>query len=152
MLILVCFLTRIKLMKDRVWRGEEFWRAAIEAQPEGGQSVSAYCRQRELSANTFYKWRRKFRGVSNQGPPVQPTGEAASGELIELVLGTATMETNQPENVSADQSLRLVEVTLPGGVSIRLHGNVSPNLVSQFVWAAESPSGSPAQRQPGGSS
>lgn len=136
-------------MSDRVFRGEEFWRAAIEAQPKSGLSVAAYCRQHKLPPNSFYTWRRKFasgkrhpafrRTAATAQSAVKTQAAASSADadrqrLIEVVVGRAA---RQDANGQAVPSLppQLIEVSLPGGVCLRLHGDVSPVAVSQLAQA-----------------
>jgi hypothetical protein len=40
------------------------WRKLIEQQRESGLAVSAYCRQRGLSAASMFAWRRRLRSAS----------------------------------------------------------------------------------------
>jgi len=142
-------------MSDRVFRGEEFWRAAIEAQSKSGLSGAAYCRLHKLPPNSFYTWRRKLASRQRR-PAVRPTAETRQSaakdlaaakvpagaisadadrqRLIEVVVGAAG---RQDANGHALRSLpsQLIEVSLPGGVCLRLHGNVAPAAVLQLVQA-----------------
>ena len=37
-----------------------FWRGLIEEQRQSGESVSGFCRDREVSTASFYNWRRRL--------------------------------------------------------------------------------------------
>ena len=39
---------------------EHYWRGLIEDQKGSGLSISAFCRQREVPAGSFFNWRRKL--------------------------------------------------------------------------------------------
>ena len=39
---------------------EEYWRGVIGEQEASGLSASAFCRERNLSAGSFFTWRRKL--------------------------------------------------------------------------------------------
>ena len=152
-------------MKDRVWRGEEFWRAAIEAQPKSGLSVAGYCRQHKLPPNSFYTWRRKFASRQRRSAVRRTAATAQSAviaqarassagadrqRLIEVVVGAAG---RQDANGHALSSLptQLIEVSLPGGVGLRLHGEVSATTVAQVAQALglHSQAASSRTHQPG---
>ena len=46
----------------------ELWRQRIAQQEKSGRSVSAFCREQELSEPSFYAWRQRLR---RQNPPVR---------------------------------------------------------------------------------
>jgi hypothetical protein len=46
----------------------ELWRQRIVEQETGGQSIRAYCRERELKESAFYGWRGRLR---KQNTPVR---------------------------------------------------------------------------------
>jgi hypothetical protein len=46
----------------------ELWRQRIAEQETGGQSIRAYCRERELEESAFYGWRGRLR---KQSTPVR---------------------------------------------------------------------------------
>jgi transposase-like protein len=39
---------------------EQYWRGVVRDQPASGLSISEFCRQREVSAASFFRWRRKL--------------------------------------------------------------------------------------------
>jgi transposase-like protein len=45
---------------------EEYWRGVIRDQEASGLSISEFCRQREVSVGSFFRWRRKL-GQREQG-------------------------------------------------------------------------------------
>lgn len=63
---------------------EQYWRALIEEHAASGQPVSTFCRERNVSAGSFFTWRRKLAGrdradtaakfmpVQLQAPAVSP--------------------------------------------------------------------------------
>jgi len=66
----------------------EIWRQRIAEQETGGQSIRAYCRERELKESAFYGWRIRLR---KQNTPIRfalveskPAVETAA--TIELLL------------------------------------------------------------------
>jgi len=143
-------------MNDRVWRGEDFWRAAMEAQPKSGLSVAAYCRQHKLPPNSFYTWRRKLASRQRRAAirPSAETAQAAAKDLaaakipaaassadadrqrlIEVVVGAAGRQDANGHALRSLPTSQLIEVSLPGGVCLRLHGNVAPAAVLQLVQA-----------------
>jgi hypothetical protein len=66
----------------------ELWRQRIAEQETGGQSIRAYCRERELKESAFYGWRGRLR---KQNTPVrfalvESKPEEETAAPIELLL------------------------------------------------------------------
>jgi transposase-like protein len=66
----------------------EYWSKLI-AEQEAGQNARTFCRERGISAHSFYKWRSRLR----QSEPVRfalletrPAGAASPDSTLELVL------------------------------------------------------------------
>ena len=76
--------------------GEDRWRALIDAHGRSGLSVPLFCRERGVSASSFYKWRHRF---ADQGP-------ASEGRFVRL----------EPSSSPSDR----VEAVLPSGVVVRV--------------------------------
>ena len=67
----------------------EYWSKLIAEQETGGQNARTFCRERGISAHSFYKWRSRLR----QSEPVRfalletrPAGAASPDSTLELVL------------------------------------------------------------------
>jgi hypothetical protein len=82
----------------------ELWRQRIAEQENSGQSIRAYCRERELKEHAFYGWRGRLR---KQNTPVRfalvetkPTVETplplelllASGDRLRIPCDAATLK------------------------------------------------------------
>ena len=77
-------------MSTKQEQRRELWRQRIAEQESSGQSIRAYCRERELKESAFYGWRGKLR---KQNTPVRfalveskPSMETAAP--IELLLAS----------------------------------------------------------------
>ena len=126
-------------MSEKVRRGKEIWRKLLEEQAESGLSVTKFCELHELSSVTFYNWRQRLRNESQGGKlssQVASRGRPGKSKLadqdglIELIVdGKHVITASQP---SVD-SRRLVEVSLAGGVMVRIHGDISPAAIGQLV-------------------
>ena len=55
-------------MSSKQEQRRELWRQRIAEQETGGQSIRAYCRERELKESAFYGWRGRLR---KQNTPVR---------------------------------------------------------------------------------
>jgi hypothetical protein len=80
----------VKSVSTKQEQRRELWRQRIAEQESGGQSIRAYCRERELKESAFYGWRGRLR---KQNPPVRfalveskPSMEAAAP--LELLLAS----------------------------------------------------------------
>jgi hypothetical protein len=77
----------VKSVNTKQEQRRELWRQRIAEQENSGQSIRAYCRERELKEHAFYGWRGRLR---KQNTPVsfalvetKPTVETpASLELL----------------------------------------------------------------------
>lgn len=91
-------------MSTKQEQRRELWRQRIAEQEAGGQSIRAYCRERELKESAFYGWRVRLR---KQNTPVRfalvetkPTVETlpplelllASGERLRIPSDAATLK------------------------------------------------------------
>lgn len=56
----------------RVHRSADQWAQLIEAQSTSGLSVTAYCREHGLAANSFHRWRRRLEDSPATGSTPQP--------------------------------------------------------------------------------
>jgi len=79
-------------------RGKQ-WHALLTQWQQSEQSISAFCKQRQLSQPTFYYWRRKLGFDRRTTRPAPPAA------------------TFVPMTVVAEP---LVEVVLPTGVTLKL--------------------------------
>jgi hypothetical protein len=80
----------VKSVRTKQEQRRELWRQRIAEQETGGQSIRAYCRERELKESAFYGWRVRLR---KQNTPVRfalvetkPAVEAAAP--LELLLAS----------------------------------------------------------------
>lgn len=81
------------------------WRERLVAQAQSGLSALAYCEQEGLSSQSFYAWRRRLqRGKTNQPPPLFVPVELAA----------------------VSSSLAELRIELPGGGTLEVPGNASP--------------------------
>lgn len=104
---------------NRVER-EQFWREILAAFTASGVSVRVFCRERGVPEKRFYTWRRKL-GLS----PVTRTSPAHSDRNTTFV----------PVRIVSDLT---AEITLPGGLSIRLPVSADPAHVARLVAALRS--------------
>ncbi|MGN6543640.1 MAG: IS66 family insertion sequence element accessory protein TnpA [Aureliella sp.] len=67
--------------------GREQWLAWVAEQAESGLSVQQFCSERQISANSFYAWRRKALGekVSSDAALV-PVSIARGSSRVEIEL------------------------------------------------------------------
>ena len=95
---------------------EQFWRDAIAAWRESGQSVRAFCAARGVSEATFFARRRE---LADWAPPPQPTAPAPAAQFVPVKF--------VPEPTA--------EVVLPGGLIVRVPVAADPAAVARLVAA-----------------
>lgn len=102
---------------------EQHWREIVTAWRKSGQSVSAFCRERDVPQASFYSWRQTLRerDRQRQGAPAQ---KASQPSLV-------------PVRVVPDA---VVEVVLPTGVVLRVPVGADANAVATLVTALRAPS------------
>ncbi len=89
---------------------EPFWRGAIADQKQGGTSVQAFCRDRQLNESSFYRWRKKIqlRDI-----------EASTRQSATPILAPVVVIDEQLGN-SASEPSALIEIVLVGGTTVRV--------------------------------
>jgi transposase len=115
--------------KRRRWP-EELKRELVAATFEPGASVSIVARRHDLNANQLFKWRRQFAG------PMRSTAM----ELLPVQIGPASPTTSGPvvepkRAASPTPQAGSIEVTLSGGVRVRVTGSVDPAAITAALGA-----------------
>ena len=107
------------------------WRKLVSEQGRSGQSVAAFCRERELCAPHFFAWKKRLR-------------EAAGPKFVEVKLvpagwgqGGAAREPRAPSVLRPAGDSR-VEVLLKNGRSLRVGPGFDAELVRALVAVVES--------------
>lgn len=98
----------------------DFWRATLAEFATAGQTVRDFCRQRGLHEKRFFTWRRALglSPVARPGPDAPPAPPPAPGFV--------------PVRVVPDTT---AEVSLPGGVTVRVPVHADPAAVARLVAA-----------------
>ena len=68
---------------------ERYWRGVMRDQEASGLSISAFCRERQVPAASFFSWRRKLADRDQSGEreaPIQREDTAAKFVSLELPL------------------------------------------------------------------
>jgi transposase-like protein len=86
---------------------ERFWRQTLGQQVVSGQSVRAFCRQRQLNESAFYFWRREL-----EQRQTQKEDNAKRDALFVPVVAGPVAETTGSS----------MEMVLPSGAVLRLSG------------------------------
>lgn len=95
----------------------QFWAETIADFAASGQSVRAFCSARGLSEKRFYTWRKSL-GLSPAARSTTPPAAPARAFV--------------PVRVVADA---LAEITLPGGVTLRVPLTADPSHVARLAAA-----------------
>ena len=99
---------------DKRSKGPEYWQAHIEAMKQSGLSKTAYCKQNNLSAVTFFKWEKKLAKASALFVPAKlemPVSPTSSNEMIRIDLPNGCV-ISLPVSCSPAEGLRWIETLM----------------------------------------
>jgi len=101
--------------------GRDHWAGLVEEQERSRLTISEFCRQKELNATSFYRWRKKIGAVGSTDKllaSLVPVSVAASADIvIDLPCG-ASMRV-PPTKASIDS---VVGALLRVGVELHQNG------------------------------
>jgi transposase-like protein len=103
------------MSKPRDLGKEQFWRQAIEEWQQSGLSVTAFCQQRQLQVQAFFRW-RKLLAVRDQ-PAVSAEATTTASALF------VPVHLRPPAPAGAEQSF---EVVLASGLLVRVQPGFDP--------------------------
>jgi hypothetical protein len=99
------------------------WRKLIEQQQDSGLSVSAYCRERGVSAASLFAWRRRLVGGASMFKPVKLVSEACRACVAEVKPAAA-----------ADS---VIELCLAGERRLIVRRGFDPNVLAGVIRVLE---------------
>lgn len=133
---------------ERSAERERFWRSMVDQQRQAGQTVRAFCREKDLSEPSFYAWRRalKRRAAEASADATRGTRRAGVGRVrgaargvgttakesrsrlipVEVVAGRRNAE-GEPDGRQAKEPL---EIITPGGFTLRFDRDTRPETVA----------------------
>lgn len=97
----------------------EFWQQVLEEHSQSNLSVSAFCAQRALSAQSFYQWKRKLQPctIPRSSPSLIPVRIVPSSPPV---------------------ASRAIQVMTPSGYAIRFDSSLEPSQLAHLIEAIES--------------
>ncbi len=104
--------------REGVSQARRKWRRLLSEQGRSGQSVAAFCRERQLRASHFYWWKKRL-------------GASSAERFVEVKLATAAPILGAGED-------RRVEVVLRNGRSLRVGPGFDQELVRALAAVLES--------------
>lgn len=94
----------------------QVWLDRLSRQAASQQTVAEFCGREEISASSFYQWKRRLAPRVDSPPKRRKGKQAASPGFTELVVGSASAS---------------AQATLPGGITISL--GTQPEVVVMIV-------------------
>jgi transposase-like protein len=110
------------------------WRKLIEQQRESGLPVSAYCRERGISAASMFAWRRRLRSAS--GFSVDAQAGSPTFKPVKVVSGPPRSVRDVGEQVG-EQPDSAIELCLRGGQRLILRLGFDRQLLIDLVQVME---------------
>ena len=102
---------------ERSKQARRKWQGLLSEQGRSGESVAAFCRERQLYASHFYWWKKWL-------------GASGAEKFVELKLAAAASTQGAGED-------RRVEVVLRNGRSLRVGPGFDPELVQALAAVVE---------------
>jgi transposase-like protein len=99
--------------RDRV--KEQFWRQAVAEWQQSGLSVTAFCQQRQLQIQAFFRWRKLLALRDRPAPPAEAT-TTSSALFVPVQLRPQPPSCPEPP----------FEVVLAGGRLLRVRAGFDP--------------------------
>jgi hypothetical protein len=109
-------------------KAAERWRKLIDQQRESGLPVSAYCRERGLSAASMFCWRRRLSQSAATFKPVK---------VVSVAKRPARDVGEQPEDAIELPAASFVELCLRGGRRLILRRGFDRQLLLDVISALE---------------
>jgi hypothetical protein len=98
--------------KDR----ENYWRRMLDRQAESDLSVAEFCGQEDLSAASFYAWRRKLK----ERDVAASRAAAGGGQLL-------------PVHIEPASPPSLMRILLPQGIVVDVPASVEPATLATLL-------------------
>ena len=115
---------------ERSRQARRKWEKLICEQGQSGQSVAAFCWERELRASHFYWWKKRLRAAGSEARRTPMT------RFVEVKLAGAEPEC--PATDAPPGGDRRVEILLKKGRSLRVGPGFDAELVRALVAVVES--------------
>lgn len=124
-------MARAKQLADK----ERFWRSMVKQQRQGGLTIRAFCREKDISEPSFYAWRKELQrrdaersaSASSTAGGRRVTAGESEGRLIPVeVVGGRRKGASVPDGHQTNQPL---EIAAPGGFTLRFPQDTSPEAV-----------------------
>jgi len=117
-------------------------RRIVEEALVPGASVAAVARRHGLNANLLFGWRRLHKlGLLERSRepavPLLPVQVATPTVVTERRSGGATRSSSRPRRrpVTAPRSSGHIEIELPSGTRVRIHGRIEPRALAEVLTA-----------------
>jgi transposase-like protein len=123
---------------------EQFWRDLIGRQPASGLSITRFCKEAGVSANSFFGWKRRLRPQNGQDNVGKATSRSSTRPLASSTRSNgcaAAANPLVPVRLIADPDRRraphamAIEVEWPNGVVLRVPAECDGRVVRDVVKA-----------------
>ncbi len=105
------------MARRRSTERELYWRALIRRQAASGLSISAFCRQEDVSGGSFFNWRRKLSELADD------TEAPTAADFVPIELPEPPPAVAQPS----------IEVVLPDGCRVILPPHSDCHLLREVL-------------------
>jgi hypothetical protein len=121
------------MSKPRDPAKEQFWRQTLAAWQDSGLSVTAFCVQRQLQLQSFFRWRKL---LAQRDQPAAASAEAAAPPAVAAAPAFVPARFRHP---LAEAGQHPFEVVLAGGRLLRVGPAFDPAALRQLLDVLEQP-------------
>lgn len=112
---------------------EDFWRLVLDEHAASGLSVRAFCKRETLSEASFYFWRRELAIRDPQSSQTPNSAAMIPVRVVEPV--NAKVRTGQKSDAEPSRTAAIVEVSVPGGFTLRAHAATDADHITTWLGA-----------------
>ena len=114
--------------RQRDGQNERWWRALVREQARSGQTVRAFCQQRQVSENSFYFWRKELKRRAAQAAASSPGLPEAAARPVFAAVSVAELPVSRST---------AIEIVLTSGVRVQVTAGADHQTLRMVLAALE---------------
>lgn len=116
------------MRRQRDGQKERWWKALVREQARSGQTVRAFCQQRQVSENSFYFWRKELRRRADDAAASASSKTPAAAPPVFAAVSVAELPVSR---------FATIEIVLPSGVRVQVAAGADHETLRMVLAALE---------------